>query len=362
MRVAVVHPDELGLDEIAAWHAMQQATPSLTDPFLSPEFAIAVGRFRPDSRVAVLTDSQSIMGFFPFEKRRFGMAVPISGWLSPCHGLIHAPGAEWDARELLRGCQLAAWKFDNLIPAQKPFTPFHASIDPVPVIDLSDGFDVYYEKLRANSPHFCKELERKARKLDREVGELHSTSASEDLDALRMLIAWKSDQYQNTDHVNRFEHPWLVGLIDTLLTTHADYLSGALSVLYAGDRPVAAQFGLRAGSVVVGWFTGYDASYGKYSPGLIQLMRLAEGVAATGATTIHMGKGATKYTHRVKTGDIFVSQGTVTARSVLGTAHRVGDAAVRRARLAARSYPVLHDPADAFLRRSGISSRMYGKI
>jgi len=91
-------------------------------------------------------------------------------------------------------------------------------------------------------------------------------------------------------------------------------------------------------------------------------MRPAEGVAATGATVIHMGKGATKYTSTVKTGDIFVSQGTVTARSVLGTAHQAGHAAVRGVWLAVRNNPMLHDPADALLRRSGISSRMYGKI
>ena len=362
MRVDVVHPGELGLGEISAWHAMQQATASLGNPFLSPEFTIAVGRFRPESRVAVLTDSGSIVGFFPFERRRFGMGVPISGWLSPCHGLIHAPGVEWDPRELLRGCHLAAWKFDNLIPAQKPFTPFHACVDAAPVIELSDGFDAYYAKLRVKSPHLCRELERKARKLGREAGELRSIIASEDLGALRTLIAWKSDQYRKTDHVDRFEHPWLVGLLESLLTAHGDYLSGALSVLYAGDRPVAAQFGLRAGAVVVGWFTGYDASYSRYSPGLIQLMRLAEGAAATGVTVIHMGKGAAKYTNTVKTGDIFVSQGTVTARSVLGTAHQASHAVVRRVWLAVGNNPMLHDPADALLRRSGISSRMYGKI
>lgn len=362
MRVDVVHPGDLGPDEISAWHAMQRATPSLANPFLSPEFAVAVGRFRPESRVAVLTESGSVIGFFPFEKRRFGLGVPISGWLSPCHGLIHAPGADWDPQELLRGCQLAAWKFDNLLPAQKPFTPFHAGLDPVPVIDLPDGFDAYYARLRAKSPHLCRELERKARKLGREVGELRAESASEDLGALRTLIAWKSDQYRKTDHVDRFEHPWLARLIEELLAARTDYLSSALSVLYAGDRPVAAQFGLRAGGVVVGWFTGYDAAYSKYSPGLIQLMRLAEGVAATGATTIHMGKGAAKYTRTVKTGDILVSQGTVTTKSLLGTAHQAGAAAVRRAWLTVSHHPALHDPADAILRRSGLSSRTYGRV
>jgi CelD/BcsL family acetyltransferase involved in cellulose biosynthesis len=143
---------------------------------------------------------------------------------------------------------------------------------------------------------------------------------------------------------------------------HAEYLSGALSVLYAGEQPVAAQFGLRAGSVIVGWFTGYDASYAKYSPGLIQLMRLAEGVATTGATTIHMGKGAAKYTHRVKTGDILVGQGTVTAQSVLGAAHRAHTVIARRALQSARQHPTLHDTADTILRRSGLSRRSYGRV
>jgi CelD/BcsL family acetyltransferase involved in cellulose biosynthesis len=362
MRVRLIHPSDLGGLEISAWHAMQRATPALANPFLSPEFAIAVGRFRPESRVGVLIDGQSITGFFPFEKRQFGAGVPISGWLSPCQGLIHAPGAEWDTRELLHGCQLTTWKFDNLIPAQTPFTPFHDCTEPAPVIDLSEGFGAYYAKLRENSPKFCRELERKARKLDREVGELHAISASADLGALHALISWKSDQYRKTDHVDRFGNAWIVDLLELLLATQTDYLGSTLSVLYAGKQPVAAQFGLRAGPLVVGWFTGYDTSYSSYSPGLIQLMRLAEGAAATGATTIHMGKGAQKYTHRIKTGDIFVSQGAVTGRSALGTAHRARNAVARWALMSARQHPRLHETADTILRQTGLSTRTYGRV
>ena len=43
MRVLLICPDELSSAEIAAWHSMQRATPSLANPFLSPEFAVAVG-------------------------------------------------------------------------------------------------------------------------------------------------------------------------------------------------------------------------------------------------------------------------------------------------------------------------------
>src|SRR5215468_8487022 len=110
MRVLLTRPGELGLSEVREWRAMQRATPSLNNPFLSPEYAMAVGSLRPESRVAVLTEGSRTIGFFPFERRRFRTGVPISGWLSSCQGVVHAPGAEWDAAQLLGGCGLAAWK------------------------------------------------------------------------------------------------------------------------------------------------------------------------------------------------------------------------------------------------------------
>ena len=236
---------------------MQQATPSLANPFLSPEFAMAVGRFRPGARIAVLTEGQSIIGFFPFERRRLGRGVPICGWLTACQGVIHAPGAEWDPRELLRGCRISAWQFDNLIVDQKSFEAYHSAIVPSPIIDLSGGFEDYYTKIRVKSPRFCTELARRTRKLEREFGELRVVADSGDTSVLRMLMAWKSKQYQQTDCVDRFAQPWLVELLDILLATRSAQLNGLLSALYAGDQLVAAQFGLRTATLLVGWFTGY---------------------------------------------------------------------------------------------------------
>lgn len=362
MRVHLIQPSELGPSEIAAWHAMQRATPELENPFLSPEFAIAVGRFRPDSRVAVLTDGPDTIGFFPFEKRRFGVGVPISGWLSPCQGLIHAPDAEWDVHELLGGSKLAAWKFDNLIYAQKPFKPYHGATGPSPILDLSSGFDAYYKSLRLKMPHLCRELERKARKLGREVGEVRTVSDSRDLRLLRTLMAWKSDQYRRTDHVDRFERPWLAGLLEALLETRTKELSGLLSVLYAEDQPVAVQFGLRNRSQLVGWFTGYDVRFARYSPGLIHLMQMAREVASSSIETIHMGKGALRYTQSLKNGDILVSDGVVTARSPLGVVHNGLGRASRLALNTVRRHPCLHDALDQLLRRGGISGRTYGRL
>ena len=291
------------------------------------------------------------------------MGVPVCGWLTPCQGLIHAPEVEWDPRELLRRCGLSAWQFDNLIADQRPFRPYHAAIVPSPMIDLADGFDSYYAKLRVKSPHFCRELERRARKLEREVGELRIVADSRDTNVLRTLLNWKSNQYRRTSHVDRFECPWLVGLLDALLATRGEHLSGLLSVLYAGDEPVAAQFGVRAGSVLVGWFTAFDTRFRKYSPGLIQLKQMAEELAAAGILTIEMGGGARNYyKETLKSYDSFVAQGIVTDRSVLGTAHGVRNASTRWASRTVHQRPRLHHAADQLLRRSGIAQRIYGRI
>ena len=362
MHVNVVHPSELGSAEIESWHRMQRATSSLGNPFLSPEFAIVVGRYRPQSRVAILTDGHDTIGFFPFEKRRFGLGSPICGWLSAYQGLIHVPGAQWNARRLLRGCGLSAWRFDNLITDQAPFRPYHAATAPAPVMDLTEGFDSYYAKLRIRGPDMCRELERKTRKLGREAGELRLVCDSSDPAALRLLMTWKSEQYRRTDHVDRFERPWLAGLLEELLATQTDHLAGLLSVLHADDRPVAIQFGLRAGNLLVGWFAGYDVEFGKYSPGLIQIRLMAEALGTVGVEQLHMGKGARRYTNVLKNCDIYLGEGAVTSRSLAGTAYRLRDAVSLHALHTVRRHPELHRIADRVLRRSGVSSRTYGRV
>jgi CelD/BcsL family acetyltransferase involved in cellulose biosynthesis len=231
------------------------------------------------------------------------------------------------------------------------------------MIDLSDGFDSYYAKLRVQSPRFCRELERKTRKLGRELGDLRIVSDSRDADVLHTLMGWKSNQYRQTSHVDRFEQPWLVELLDTLLATRSPHVSGLLSVLYAGDQPVAAQFGLRAGSLLVGWFTGYETCLGKYSPGLIHLTQMTGQLAGAGIRVIDMGGGAKNYyKETLKTDDTFLAQGIVTGRSILGAAHHVRSALTWSARRTVRQRPGLHHAADQILRRSGVAHRIYGRI
>jgi CelD/BcsL family acetyltransferase involved in cellulose biosynthesis len=300
---------------------MQRSTPALANPFLSPEFTIAAGRFRPRARVAVLTDGPATVGFFPFERTGLGVGVPIAAGLTDAQGLVHAPGAEWDGRELLRACQVSVWQFDHLVGGQRSFDKFRTDQRPSPVIELSGGFEAYFRGLTAGDSQLGKNVPRRARKLGREVGELRFVLASTDPALLRTLMAWKSAQYRRTNQADLFAQPWIAGLTEALFSTTGNHMSGLLSVLFAGDVPVAAHFGIRCGQVLAHWFPAYDTDFARYSPGLIFHLRLAEGAAADGVGLIDLGTGANRYKDELKTGDLFVGEGVVTTHSPLAAAH-----------------------------------------
>jgi CelD/BcsL family acetyltransferase involved in cellulose biosynthesis len=353
MQISVVSPHELGLAEIVAWRSMQHKTDYLASPFLSPEFSLAVGAFRPNARVAVLSDGPELVGFFPFERRRLGVGVPIGAGLNNCQGLIYAPAVEWDPRALLRACQVSVWQFDSLAAGQRPFEPYAATMTASPVIDLADGFDAYQEKLRVASPRFCRDLARKARRLEQEAGELRFVVDSRDREVLRVLIDWKSDQFRRNGMVDLFDRPWIVGLLDQLFSTRNDHLSSMLSVLYAGEVPVAAQLGLRSGPVLAGWFCAYDPRFSRQSPGLLEHVRTVQEAAALGVHLIDMGSGPERYKQTLKNHDLFIGAGIVARGPVLAAAHRVRSAATDVARSHIKRHPALFRAADKLLRHYG---------
>ena len=302
----------------------------------------------------MLADGTSVAGFFPFERRMLGLGVPIAPGLTDCQGLIHAPGVEWDPRQLLRACHISAWQFDHLAHGASVHfsdtgrpTPRSSS----PRIDLAEGFDAYYRKLRVRSPNFASVVARKSRKLEREIGEIHFEVNSPHTSALQLLISWKSAQYRRTGRPVRFSQPWIVDLLESLSATRDAGFGGVLSVLSTGDTPVAVHFGIRSGHVLAYWFPAYDPAHSKYSPGLISLLRLAQDSGSLGVRVIDLGKGTMRYKEATKSADIFVSEGIVCGRSPLAANDRARVASVQRAMRTVRGNRRLFGAADWALKR-----------
>ncbi|GAA2876385.1 GNAT family N-acetyltransferase [Streptosporangium fragile] len=353
MNIVVVRPGDLGESEISRWRELQVADKSLDNPFLSVEFALAMGRLRDYVRVAVIQDGGKIVGFFPHERHNFGIGKPLGGFLTTCHGLISVPDLKLNVRELLRVCRLSVFDFDHLVAGQPTFAPYQSDVRPAPIMDLSVGFDAYIEQVKTNSPKNLKTVRYKERKMGREQGEVRFEWASADPATLRTLTNWKSNQYQRTGRVDRFAQPWIVELIEEMHAANSESFAGILTMVYAGDTPVAGHFGLRTATTLVGWFPAYDPEFARYSPGIVHHLLMAERAAAAGLQQVDMGKGGREYKSWLKSGDLFVAEGRVSRPSPAAAVHWMGRTPVNKARTIVTDSPNLYKLADRVLKGFG---------
>ncbi|TGA98782.1 GNAT family N-acetyltransferase [Streptomyces sp. MZ04] len=358
MDITVHRPGELTAADRVAWTALQSkahlnGSPELANPFLSPEFTLAVGHWRRGVRIAVVREAGEPAAFFPFERSITGVGRAIGLGVSDCQGLVHRPGFTWDARELLRACGLALWEFDHLADGQEPFEAGASGSFPSPVMDLDQGYEVYLGQLRAQSPKFTRTTLAKERKLGRDHGSVRYVHDERDPKVLATLMGWKSAQYRRTGRSDRFAHAWISQLVRQLFHARSDQFAGLLSVLYAGDRPIAAHFGLRSERILACWFPAYDPAFAKYSPGLVLHLRMAEAAAADGIAYLDLGRGQKEYKDSLKTRELTVSEGWVALRHPAAIGHRARRAPVRALRNTVLSRPEFFEPADRLLKRMG---------
>jgi CelD/BcsL family acetyltransferase involved in cellulose biosynthesis len=352
LEISVVHPGELGPAELTRWRQLH-GHPELANPFLAPEFAVCVGRVRPGARVAVLEEGPEVVGFFPYERGPFRVGRPIGAGLSDCQGLVHAPGLEWDPRELLRGAGLDVWEFDHLLATQRPFAPYHRARRPSSVIDVSGGYEAWLQDRRRAFRHSISAMGRKQRKLEREEGAVRFQFDTKDHQALDTLMRWKSAQYRRTGRFDRFARPATVRLVRDLLETRAPGCSGTLSVLSAGGRPVAIHFGLRSAATLACWFPSYDVALAKYSPGLMLHLFMAEAAATAALPRLDLGKGDEEYKAVLGNQQFTVAEGCVERPSAVAVARRLQHAPRRYATDFVLGRPALRSTARQLLRRVG---------
>ncbi|MDG4865437.1 GNAT family N-acetyltransferase, partial [Streptomyces sp. T-3] len=329
MDISIHRPDELSTSLREAWHRAMDDSPDYANPFLAPEFAAGIGRHRSGAQLAVLHEHGEPAGFFPYERNAFGVGRAIGLGLSDCQALVHRPGVTWDTHELLRACGLSVFEFDHLAEEQKPFGRYVTGVFASPVIDLKDGHGSYPEWLRGAYPGLAKTTLKKERRLGRDLGEMRFVFDERDPQVLRTLMRWKSAQYRRTGRMDRFARPWIVRLVDDLFQVREEHFTGVMSVLYAGDRPVAAHFGPRSRTVFAPWFTAYDPELRYYSPGLIMHLRMAEAASRQGVRLMDLGRGDKEWKDWLKTRELRVGEGFATRPHPVAAAHRMWRRPVR---------------------------------
>jgi CelD/BcsL family acetyltransferase involved in cellulose biosynthesis len=330
VKATVLHPNELGSSEVSQWQELQRHQPALANPFLSAEFALAVGRVREDARVAVLEDGSEVLGFFAFQCAPLGLGRPIGAGIADCQGLVWAPGAPLpEPSALLEASGLAVWEFDDLLGFQAAELGAHAIPERSPIVDVSGGHTAYLER-RGDFPGRSSRY--KARRLEREHGALRFEFDARETEALELLVRWKSAQYLSMGGYDRFARPWIAGLVRDLFANRPAGCAGVLSMLWAGNTPVAANFGLRSESILASWFPTYDAAFSRHSPGRLLFLHLLEAAAAEGLNEVNLGKGSESYKQWLKTGDLAIAEGWLQRPSIRALARSLQRRARRHLR------------------------------
>ncbi|MFH8612875.1 GNAT family N-acetyltransferase [Streptomyces sp. NPDC018029] len=353
MDISIHGLDGLSASLQGAWHRAMDESPHFGNPFLAPEFAMGVARHRGGAWVAVLREQGEPVGFFPYERNSLGVGRAIGLGLSDCQALVHRPGVTWDTRELLRACHLSVFEFDHLVEGQTPFAEYVTGTFASPVLDLKADAESYAKWLRGAYPGLVKTTLKKERRLSRDIGEMRFVHDERDPGMLRTLMRWKSAQYRRTGRMDRFAKQWIVDLVDDLFQIREKHFTGVLSVVYAGDRPVAAHFGPTSPTVFAAWFTAYDPEFGYYSPGLLMHLRMAEAAGRADVRIMDMGRGDKEYKDWLKTRELRVAEGFATRPHPVATAHRLWRRPVRGLRNTVLAHPRLREPADRLLKTAG---------
>ena len=297
----------LSTEIMQSWRSIQTLNRNLGSPFFSPEFTEIVARASGSVEVAVCREGGDVLALFPYERKKGNFAGPVGRHISDYDGLIARPGFVADPRQLLRDCGLVAWDFAHSLATDATFAPWHKSKSYAALTDIGCGYEGYLKKHKATDHRQLKNYFKRMQKLEEEAGPLSFVFHANDETLLQKLIGLKSVQCQRNGWSEVFREPWVAEVLHSIHRTQSPGFAGVLSVLYAGQHPVALHFGMRSAKVLHRWFPVHDEAFSKYSPGIVLTLKMLERCVQNGIDTIDWGAG--EHQHKQFAMDSSVSTG-----------------------------------------------------
>jgi CelD/BcsL family acetyltransferase involved in cellulose biosynthesis len=353
MIVRVCRPGELGAGEIETWRRLQEADERLHSPFLSPDFAQAVGAVDRNARVAVIEDGSALIGFFPYSLRHRTIATGLASGISGCTAPIISPEADVDPVRLLKECGLHVWDFADLVANSVFGERLSASRRPAYLVDLADGYERYMSGLTARHKRSAGQWQKQYEMLAAEARELTFSADDRDAGALQELLRWKSSQYRASGLRNPLGRRAVLELVYRLSETSTPNLAGRLSTFRAGGTFVAACFDLQAPTVHAGWFTAYNPRFARYSPGMLLLLQVFQACATEGIPRVDLGAGDASYKAKLATDTIDLHSGHIARRSFPALLRRAQQLPKQHVLSVVRAHPQLEARIRATLRTVG---------
>ncbi len=326
MKASLVTPQELDADCIARWEQLRATNPIYASPFYSPYFAMAVGAVRRDAEVAIFEQGGRIVGFLPFHRVRAAIAKPIGGHFNDYHGAILEPGLMLADPCLLHSARLDAYDFNHL-PVQ-----FGSGSQTTDIGEFSsqmcldNGYDSATEAKAESWKRGQRDMARKLRKMERELGPLRFEFACESEALFNRHAEMRNALYARMGLRRDYGTGWEGEVLRGLRKANNPDFRGILSLLFAGSQPVAAHFGLVSRGVLHWWFPAYDLAVQRYSPGLQLIDQCAQHAAIEGITTIDFGKGDDRYKALFADRTVPMARGSICRNGSFAARARVGHA------------------------------------
>lgn len=276
MKIEVLRPSELTDAQIARWSQLQTADAALDSPFLSPYWVLAVERANLKAngvdggiRVAVLRrdGEDQASGFFAARAGAF-TAMPAGAPMSDYQAVVAEKGLEIDPKALVKALGVGRLDFTHVLAEQTAFAPHMHGRERSWIIDIAGGYGEY-ERLTRERSSVLKDIDKKRRKAEREVGPSRFCAMSRARGDFTALIQLKRAQMKATGQTDVLGVGWTAALVEDLFERRDADFGGALFTLHLGDRLAAMHFHLYSGGAVHGWLIAHTPEFERYSPGLM---------------------------------------------------------------------------------------------
>ena len=316
MQIDVVRPWELTAHAVERWAAMQAADPALETPFLSPYWPRAVARAQGPStgdrgvRVAVLGGMADPKGFLAARVGPFA-AMPAGAPMCDYQGLVAEPGLTIDPREIVQALGVGRLDFSHMLEGQTPFAPHARGLERSRIIDVSGGYAAYEAERRAAGVSALKDIDKKRRKVEREIGPVRFTAFSRARGDLDQLVAWKQRAWRETGQTDLFEAGWPLRLVRQLFASRDPDFGGVLFTLHIGEALAAAQLDIRGGATVHSWIIGHDPAFDRYSPGMMLFQDILRWMDDVPYSRLDLGAGDYRFKRELANRTVEVSHGFV---------------------------------------------------
>jgi CelD/BcsL family acetyltransferase involved in cellulose biosynthesis len=320
VEIDVINPLELPASAVDRWTALQDRAPALDSPFLSPQWARAVARAQGSNaagqdipnrvRVAVLSDAEGLQGFM---SARVGSltAMPVGAPMCDYQGLVTAPDAQVDPRRLVQALGVARFDFTHMLGDQPAFAPhLRGAVDSF-IVDVGEGYEAWATGRREAGVGIVKDLDKKTRKADRELGVATFSAFSRSRADFDQLIAWKREQLNATGQTDLFETGWVNRLVRDLFNSRDPDFGGVLFTLHFDGELAAAHFHLRGRKTIHGWLIAHNPKFEKHSPGLLLFQHILKWMDGTPYSRLDLGAGDYRFKRELSNTSQSVAHGFV---------------------------------------------------